>query len=110
MIVRTIFIFLFYFVHIFYVNSLTMKGNFIEGGLVIGQVTPLSKVELDGKKVYLSSEGYFIIGFHRDSPERSILVIRDPNGQIIKKNLEIEQRKYNTQIIDGLPKNATHDA
>ena len=34
----------------FSVYSLTMKGNFIEGGLVIGQVTPLSKVELDGIK------------------------------------------------------------
>lgn len=80
-----------------------LDGNFTQGGLVFGTVTPGSEVTLDGKLVSITGEGRFLIGFGRDAKPKAELVIAEPGGSTDKRILEITSRTYKVQRIDGLP-------
>ena len=84
------------------VQALELKGNFIEGGLVRGKVDSGLNVDLDGKNINVYKDGTFIIGFHRDSPKNSVLIVKNKEKIINKKFLQIKQRKYKVQKINGL--------
>ena len=85
-------------------QALTLEGNLIQGGMVIGQVQPGDRVLVDGDPVRVSRDGAFLIGFGRDAPlETSITVIRD--DKVLEKRVhKIAKRSYQVQKIDGLPK------
>ncbi len=74
-----------------------------QGGLIFGVTDPKNKVELNGKKIRLSDEGHFLIGFGRDAPKKAILKIISYNGKIKSRALEVRAQKYKTQKIFGLP-------
>ncbi len=84
-------------------SALILNGNFVQGGLVFGQVTPGSKVIIDGHAVRVSADGDFIIGFGRDYPSRTSLKVIYSDGSSKQHELKIAQRKYEIQRIDGLP-------
>ena len=84
-------------------DDLRLDGNFIEGGLVIGYTQPGAKVVFQDKKVKVSKEGIFIIGFHRDEDLRSVLKVKLKSGKKIKKDIVIQKRDYKIQKIFGLP-------
>ncbi len=84
-------------------QNLSLEGNYTQGGLLIGETKPGAKVSFQNKKVKLSESGIFIIGFHRDEPLVSDLVISLPNGEKISQKIIISEREYNIQRIDGLP-------
>lgn len=81
-----------------------LQGDFIQGGLVHGKVTPNSTLKINGHMVRVSKNGEFIIGFGRDYPARSILIIVTPGGVEYEHAIQIAQREYKIQRIDGLPK------
>ena len=80
-----------------------LRGDFIQGGLVYGKTSPGAQVTHDGRKVPVSDQGDFIIGFGRNAPEQSKLVVVLPNGDKEVRQLQISQRSYRIQRIDGLP-------
>ncbi|MCU7939485.1 MAG: M23 family metallopeptidase [gamma proteobacterium symbiont of Bathyaustriella thionipta] len=82
----------------------SLKGQFVQGGIVIGKTTPGSKVKFDKKNIRVSPEGDFIIGFNRDEPAKVNLSVMTSEGKKISKVLSVKKRKYNIQRIDGLPK------
>ena len=84
-------------------EQLTLDGDFVQGGLVLGKVTPGSKVWFEGRAVRVSGKGDFIIGFHRDEPLTTHLKVVLADGRQIHKTLVIEKRDYPIQRIDGLP-------
>ena len=84
-------------------ESLLLDGPMVQGGLVKGQVTPGTEVVFAGEQVRVSSEGEFLIGFHRDEPSSVSLVLTYPDGNVEKKDLQIKKRDYDIQRIDGLP-------
>ncbi len=86
-------------------SSLKLVGNLVQGGLVFGKVKPGSKVELDGRRVRVSNEGDFIIGFGRDHPQNADLIIHTTNATKSVYKLKIKSREYDIQRIDGLPNN-----
>ena len=86
------------------VDKTILKGQFIQGGIVIGKTTPGSQVIFDKQPVRVSPEGDFVIGFNRDEPSTINLTIAAADGKKISRELKIEKRKYNIQRIDGLPK------
>ena len=86
-------------------NQLELTGPPIEGGLLQGKTNPLAIIKIDGELVRVSDEGWFLVGFHRDAPEVSILTVEYPDGENIRKVITVEQREYEVQRIDGLPKN-----
>lgn len=81
----------------------SLKGEFIQGGLVSGKTHPGSKVYFDNQLINLSPEGDFIIGFNRDEPATVPLKIKLPDGKVESRQLEVAKREYQVQRIDGLP-------
>ena len=60
-------------------SDLELKGNFIQGGLIIGKTDKETKVFLDDTLVTKDSEGYFLFGFHRTHSKIAILKTIDKN-------------------------------
>ena len=83
--------------------ALKLNGDFVQGGLVFGQLESKAKITINDRKVRVSKDGEFIIGFGRDYPKQAVLTIDYINGQSIEHELKISQREYKVQRIDGLP-------
>lgn len=80
-----------------------LNGDLVQGGMVIGRTLPGTKVFLDDRAVTVSASGVFVIGFGRDHPPTANLKLVGETGAPYAKVLEIRQRTYQTQRIDGLP-------
>ncbi len=97
---KTIFIifFLFFTTTSFAAN---FKGKFIQGGFIIGETEPGSKVTIDKKKVKVTKEGFFVFGLGRDR-KYDVVINIEKNGEKEKIVKKVLKRKYNIQRIDGL--------
>ena len=84
-------------------DRIILDGNFMQGGLVYGQVAPGSKVTINNHAVRVSSNGEFILGFGRDYPAETILTIQLNDGSEDAQKIYIAERNYSIQRIDGLP-------
>ena len=80
-----------------------LEGHFVQGGVVFGTTQPGARVTLEGREVRVSDEGRFVFGFGRDAAQTARLLIVLPDGTREDRRLEIEQRQYRVQRIDGLP-------
>ncbi len=86
-------------------QALSLHGQLQQGGMVVGQVPAGTKVSLDRRRVRVSKNGHFVIGFGRKHPLHAVLSFHYPDGRLQKKSLIIAQRKYAIQRINGLPEN-----
>jgi murein DD-endopeptidase MepM/ murein hydrolase activator NlpD len=84
-------------------GTLELKGKRVQGGLLVGRTDPGTKVSMQKRAIRVSEDGYFVVGFSRDAPKKSWLVLEFPDGTREVKTLHIKRRKYNIQRIDGLP-------
>jgi murein DD-endopeptidase MepM/ murein hydrolase activator NlpD len=84
-------------------GSVSLDGPLTQGGLVVGRTEPSTVVTFEGKKVRVSPEGVFVIGFSRDAPPTAKLDLRHSDGSMVTKILQVKKRKYRIQRIDGLP-------
>lgn len=84
-------------------RNLTLNGNFIQGGLVIGHVDPKATADFDGKELRVSPNGDFLFGFGRNAPPKAKLTVRMPDGYVHVQEIDVVQREYKVQRIDGLP-------
>ena len=84
-------------------GAFELRGDFIQGGLIIGEVAPTTSVVYQGNVQRVSADGFFIIGFDRDSPLQAVLELHYPNSPVAYRTLTIEGRRYDIQRIDGLP-------
>lgn len=85
-----------------YPTRFSLDGNFAQGGLVFGQAEPGAEARLDGDEVMVGEGGEFVIGFGRDSALTSLLVVTFPDGEVQRYALELEDREFPVQRIDGL--------
>ncbi len=83
---------------------LVLEGEFQQGGLVLGKTIPGSKVEFEGHAIRLSPGGIFLIGFGRDAKPTATLKVHFPDGSEEIQTLDVGQREYDIQRLDGLPK------
>ena len=83
----------------------TFNGAFTQGGTVFGTTDPGTTLVLDGIPVYVDGDGAFVFGFHRDAPATATLVVTAPDGTVETRTLEVAQREFAIQRIDGLPEN-----
>ncbi len=81
---------------------LSLKGDFTQGGLVIGQAVPGAEVKFEGQAIKVSDDGYFVFGFHRDMPDSATLIV-SKGEQTETQPITISKRQYNIERIDGLP-------
>ncbi|WP_227010140.1 M23 family metallopeptidase [Pelagibius marinus] len=84
--------------------ELTLEGQFTQGGLVFGKTVPGATASLDGEVLRLTPDGRFIFGFGRDHAPRATLTVTEPGGTVITRELQVAQREYNIQRIDGIKK------
>ncbi len=82
-----------------------ITGTAIEGGLIIAQATPGSRVEIDGTAVPVSDTGLFLIGFHHQSNTPQTIWITTADDLQHRTIVTPTQRDYNIQRIDGLEPN-----
>ena len=83
--------------------EISFEGKAIQGSLVTGRVTPGSRVEHEGRSLRVAPSGHFIVGFGRDAPARSELIVKYPDGTAHREVIRVKQREYDIQRIDGLP-------
>ncbi|MFK7816252.1 MAG: M23 family metallopeptidase [Gammaproteobacteria bacterium] len=81
-----------------------LSGNFIQGGLVFGEVDPGAIVTINNHQVRVSANGNFIVGFGRDYPATAILSVLKPDGSHSLHEYQVKPREYKVQHINGLPK------
>ena len=85
-------------------SSIELDGNMVQGGVVMGRTAPGTKLTLGSTEIRVSKDGDFLIGFGRDAPKRVELRTVFPDGGTQLRVLDVRQRKYKVQRIDGLPK------
>ncbi len=83
--------------------TLSFEGHFVQGGLVIGRTAPGTHVEVDGRTVRVSPDGFFLMGFGRDAGEAVTVNATDPSGNTLIRRLDVAPRQFDIQRIDGLP-------
>ncbi len=80
-----------------------LKGRFIQSGYCVGRSTPGAELWVDGvRQSVASSEGWFYVGFDRDSPASCHIELRTPAGTQAT-TVTIAPQTYDTQRVDGLP-------
>ena len=82
--------------------KLELKGEAVQGGLIIARTAPGAAVTVDGRATRVSAEGYFLLGFHRDEKGPARIVVTQADGAVESRTLDIKQRQYHEQRIDGL--------
>lgn len=81
---------------------LELSGTAVEGGLIIGKTIPGAAVTLDGDAVEVSADGYFLIGFARESAGTKTLSVAVDGGQL-SRSIAVADRDFKIERIDGLP-------
>ncbi len=74
-----------------------------QGGFVVGQAAPGTRLVLDGRVVRVSAEGAFAFGFGRDHGAASVLGVAQPGQRGEARRLVIARRQWQEQRISGLP-------
>ena len=83
-------------------TGFSIDGVFSQGGLIFGETDPQATVRLDGEEVMVGTDGKFVFGFGRDSALSALLVVTYPDGSVERHAVEVEDREFPTQRIDGL--------
>ena len=82
---------------------LRLPDRAYQGDLVVGQIEPVGTVTLKGKKLPVSSGGYFLIGVPR--LQKTDLLIKAMHGnKKVSGTVMVMAYKWKVQHIDGLPK------
>ncbi len=84
-------------------GELIISGEATQGGLVHGRISPGAQVWYEGRQLRVSQRGEFVIGFGRNESPLTKLDIRYPGGAREQRQLNVAQREYDMQRIDGLP-------
>ncbi|MCG8047573.1 MAG: M23 family metallopeptidase [Candidatus Thiodiazotropha endolucinida] len=82
---------------------MTLEGERVQGGMLIGKTEPGNQIRFNDKSIRVSPEGFFLIGFGRDDSLRHTLEVSRAGKRVEKRQIEIAERAYRIQKIDGLP-------
>lgn len=83
--------------------ALELKGEWQQGGVIIGKVPAGTQVEYRGKKLHISSLGEFVIGLGRDAAEQASFVTVTVDGVRKEHRFAVKKRTYNIQKVTGVP-------
>lgn len=83
---------------------LSLKGEPIQGALIIGQTNPAAEVYVGDSKMAMTEEGYFIFGFGRFDDKDKVISVKH-QGQTYQTTVPVIIREFPTERIDGLPAN-----
>lgn len=84
-------------------HGYTLKGDWEQGSVIIGQAQPGSVVTLDGRRLSISPQGLFVFGFDRDATGEVVLKVTPKAGPADVERHAVAPRPWDVQPIDGLP-------
>jgi len=82
--------------------ELKLTGQLTQGGMVRGRVPIGTQVLFNQRRLQLTADGEFLLGFDRDAPAQQSLRLIAPNGEVRTEVLQISQRNYRIQRINGI--------
>jgi murein DD-endopeptidase MepM/ murein hydrolase activator NlpD len=85
------------------VNALELKGEWQQGGVILGKVPQGTQVEYRGKKLHISPAGEFVIGLGRDAASKANFTTIDSDGSRKEHHFTVKKRSYNIQKVTGVP-------
>lgn len=82
-------------------GPVTLRGHFVQGGMVIGSAPAGTTVTLDGKPLRQTRDGDFVFGFGRDEGVAHTLswTTHNQSGQMA---VTITERDYDIQRVNGV--------
>lgn len=80
-----------------------IKGQAIQGGLMLIKTAPGSHLTLDDAPLMATQDGIAVIGFHRDDTAPVMVVATAPDGTVTRRQFTPQTRSYEEQRIEGLP-------
>lgn len=83
--------------------SMDIDGVIKQGAMVRGQVSPGTRVELDGKPVMVGPGGEFVFGLGRDASGVATIRAIDADGSEEIRRIDIASQTYKIEHVDGLP-------
>lgn len=85
-------------------KHVTLTGDFIQGGMVVGQSTKaVESATIDGVKIPIHQNlTLFAFGFDRDAQENSVFNISYKDGSQEQQHLNIKQREYKVDKVNGV--------
>jgi len=96
--------FLYITLNLFSTELISMRGNAVQGGILICETdSSVEKLFLDYKEIPISDDKA-VIGFDRDEKLKHKLTIVLTSGQMYTSNFQIAKRVYKVQKIDGIKK------
>ena len=81
-----------------------LDGNPTQGGLLLGHVDSGNQVYYGERKLSISPNGSFILGFGRDAALQQQLILINPDGTTHNHKITLKQRQYDIQKINGISK------
>lgn len=83
-------------------HALEIQGAWEQGAMVVGSVSPGTRVWFEGRPLTLTAGGKFVIGLDRDTPARVSLNLTAGSAKEAF-SFEVVQRRYAVQRVDGVP-------
>ncbi len=83
--------------------AVELSGAARQGGLLLGMAEEGVRLEFDGHNVRIADNGVFILALGRDAPPRMELFVYNNAGKKTVRVIEVMQREYPTQKIEGVP-------
>lgn len=74
-----------------------------QGQLVIARTEPGSEIRIGERTIRTDAEGRYVFGVGRDTPSPLSIVIRTADGRVEQHELDVIQREYKIEKVDGLP-------
>ena len=84
--------------------SIILSGSKIQGGLLIGQVEPDTKVYLGDTQIKVAENGVLVLGFGRDAELAQSLTIISASGNKHLEPITLKKKDYKIQRITGISK------
>ncbi len=84
--------------------EIQLEGTPTQSGLIYGHINPDSQVYYGDRQLKISPDGSFIIGFGRDVERQQALTLIDTDGNTHQHQIDLKQRKYDIQEINGISK------
>ena len=103
LLISTITLFILTFSSTSWALHLRLPDRAYQGDLIVGQVEPVGTVTFKGRKLPVSSEGYFLIGVPR-LQKTDVLITAEHGQKKISQTVKVMAYKWKVQRIDGLKK------
>jgi len=85
-------------------SSVILSGAKTQGGMLIGEVEPGSKVYLGDAPVRVAENGVIVLGFGRDAELAQSLTVISASGKKQVEAINLEKRDYKIQRVNGISK------